>query len=91
MRPASRASVQISLGHMWLFPFRLARSDVGLTRRRSVDCVEGCDEVGIQFEGIRLAELEGVVRLRGDVDADDFEPRPVATCGGPSGATEQVE
>jgi hypothetical protein len=45
-------------------------------------------EVG---ERVGLVELEGVVRLRVDVDADDLEPGSVVADGRAAGAGVQIE
>src|SRR5438105_2811049 len=61
---------------------------IPLTRWACVDRVEAIQRI---CHGVGLVELERVVRLRLDIDADDLEACPRVANGSPAGPAEQVQ
>ena len=64
---------------------------VRLTGRRRVHGVERFEELAIQRQGIRLDELERVVRLRRDVDTHNLEARTRVPQRGTSSTAEKIK
>src|SRR5690606_9161580 len=69
----------------------LAEVEVSLAGWAGVDGVKVAPVLGDVVEGVALVELEGVVGLGVDVDADDVEAGPVVAHRGAASTAEQVE
>lgn len=64
---------------------------VGLAGRRSVDRVKAGDERRVEREAIRLDELERIVALRVNIDADDIEPGAMVAHSRTASAAVEIE
>jgi len=56
-----------------------------------MDCIERGDKLRIEGEGVRLNELEGVIRLGYNIYTDHGKPGPTVSDASAASTTEKIE